>query len=58
MNDDMFSNPVLQENMTRLKKRGVKFVAPKEGKLACGTVGVGALADVDVIVKAVVDLLK
>jgi phosphopantothenoylcysteine decarboxylase/phosphopantothenate--cysteine ligase len=58
MNDDMFSNPVLQENITKLKKRGVKFIAPKEGKLACGTVGVGALADVDTIVKAVVDLLK
>ena len=58
MNDDMFSNPVLQENITKLKKRGVKFVAPKEGKLACGTVGVGALADVDVIVRTVVDLLK
>jgi phosphopantothenoylcysteine decarboxylase/phosphopantothenate--cysteine ligase len=58
MNDDMFSNPVLQENIVKLKKRGVKFVAPKEGKLACGTVGVGALADVDTIVKTVVDLLK
>ena len=58
MNDDMFSNPVLQENIARLKKRGMKFVAPKEGKLACGTVGVGALANVDVIVKTVVDLLK
>ncbi len=58
MNDDMFSNPVLQENIEKLKKRGINFVAPKEGKLACGTVGVGALADVDVIVQAVVDLLK
>jgi phosphopantothenoylcysteine decarboxylase/phosphopantothenate--cysteine ligase len=58
MNDDMFSNPVLQENITRLKERGVKFVTPREGKLACGTVGVGALADVDMIVKTVIDLLK
>ncbi len=58
MNDAMFSNPVVQENLARLKKRGVKFVMPKEGKLACGAVGVGALADVDVIVKTVVDLLK
>jgi phosphopantothenoylcysteine decarboxylase/phosphopantothenate--cysteine ligase len=58
MNDAMFSNAVLQENITKLKKRGVKFIAPKEGKLACGTMGVGALADVDTIVKMVVDLLK
>jgi phosphopantothenoylcysteine decarboxylase/phosphopantothenate--cysteine ligase len=58
MNDAMFLNPVVQENISRLKKRGVVFVPPKKGRLACGTVGVGALADVDVIVKEVVDLLK
>ncbi len=57
MNDDMFSNPILQENVVKLKKLGVIFIAPKKAKLACGTVGLGALADVDVIVKAVVDLL-
>ena len=58
MNDDMFSNPVLQDNISTLKKRGVTFVAPRKGKLACGTVGVGALADVDQIVAFVTALLK
>lgn len=58
MNDDMFSNRILQDNIGKLRNMGMHFVAPKEGKLACGTVGVGALADVDVIVQAVLDLLK
>ena len=58
MTDDMFSNPILQENIAKLKKCGVFFVAPRKGKLACGTVGTGALADVDVIVNTIIDLLK
>jgi phosphopantothenoylcysteine decarboxylase/phosphopantothenate--cysteine ligase len=58
MNTDMLTNPIVQENIAKLKKIGVKFIEPKEGKLACGDVGKGALADVDEIVKAVVALLK
>jgi phosphopantothenoylcysteine synthetase/decarboxylase len=48
----------VQENVAKLRKLGVKFIEPKEGKLACGDVGKGALADVDEIVKAAVALLK
>jgi phosphopantothenoylcysteine decarboxylase/phosphopantothenate--cysteine ligase len=58
MNTDMLTNVAVQENMAKLKKRGVRFVDPKSGKLACGDVGKGALADVDEIVKAIVALLK
>jgi phosphopantothenoylcysteine decarboxylase/phosphopantothenate--cysteine ligase len=58
MNTDMLTNPIVQENIAKLKKIGVKFIEPKEGKLACGDVGKGALADIDEIVKAVVALLK
>jgi phosphopantothenoylcysteine decarboxylase/phosphopantothenate--cysteine ligase len=58
MNTDMLTNPIVQENIAKLKKLGVKFVEPKEGKLACGDIGKGALADVDDIIKAVVALLK
>jgi len=53
MNDDMFSNAIVQENCTKLKKHGIKFVEPVKGKLACGVIGVGHLAEVDDIVKAV-----
>ncbi len=58
MNTDMLENSIVQENISRLKKHGVGFVEPKKGKLACGDVGKGALADVEDIVKAVLVLLK
>ena len=58
MNTGMFTNPIVQDNIAKLKKAGLTFVEPKSGKLACGDVGQGALADVDVIVKAVLALLK
>lgn len=57
MNTDMFTNAIVQDNMARLRKNGVRFVEPKTGKLACGDVGKGALADIDAIVKAVEALL-
>lgn len=58
MNTRMYENPVIQENIERLKKRGFTIIEPKEGMLACGVVGKGALADVDVIVNAVLEAVK
>lgn len=54
MNTEMYKNKIVQENCAQLKKLGVQFVDPVEGKLACGTVGEGHLAEVDTIVDAVV----
>ena len=56
MNTDMLTARVVQDNIVRLKKYGIKFIEPQTGRLACGDVGIGALADVDVIVKTVVAL--
>jgi phosphopantothenoylcysteine synthetase/decarboxylase len=53
MNDEMYSNAIVQENCAKLKKHGIKFIEPLKGKLACGVVGVGHLAEVQDIVKAV-----
>ena len=53
MNEDMFKNAIVQENVAKLKKHGIKFIEPVKGKLACGIVGMGHLAEVDDIVKAV-----
>lgn len=58
MNDGMYKNPILQENCCKLKKAGIKIVDPKKGKLACGTVGKGHLADVEIIIKEVVKIFK
>ena len=53
MNDDMYANSIVQENCAKLKKHGITFIEPTKGKLACGVIGVGHLAQVEDIVKAV-----
>ncbi len=45
MNSNMFENAVTQQNIELLKKRGVLFVDPEEGALACGWNGSGRLAN-------------
>ena len=58
MNDNMYKHKAIQENITRLKKFGYKFIGPKKGHLACGYEGIGHIADTEDIVKAVKKLLK
>ena len=50
MNTNMYENPATIENIEKLKKRGVKFIEPDNGMLACKDIGKGKLADVDTIV--------
>lgn len=45
MNTNMFQNPVVQENIELLKKRGCEILAPDEGFLACGTTGSGRMQE-------------
>lgn len=52
MNTRMYENAAVQENLAILQRRGWQEISPKEGMLACGYTGKGALQDVDVIVKA------
>ncbi|MBR3605157.1 MAG: bifunctional phosphopantothenoylcysteine decarboxylase/phosphopantothenate--cysteine ligase CoaBC [Candidatus Gastranaerophilales bacterium] len=49
MNTGMWENPIIQENIEKLKSLGCAFVEPQEGFLACGTVGRGRLADINLI---------
>jgi phosphopantothenoylcysteine decarboxylase/phosphopantothenate--cysteine ligase len=44
MNVNMWNHPATQENIGKLRKRGVNVVEPNEGYLACGMVGAGRLA--------------
>ena len=53
MNDGMWDNPATQENVAVLKSRGVRFVEPETGELACGTSGRGRLCDIMKIIEAV-----
>jgi phosphopantothenoylcysteine decarboxylase/phosphopantothenate--cysteine ligase len=57
MDSDMFQHPALQENLDRLRSRGVHVVGPASGELASGLVGPGRLADISEIVAAVERLL-
>jgi phosphopantothenoylcysteine decarboxylase/phosphopantothenate--cysteine ligase len=50
MNDGMYTNPIVQANISKLKDYGYEFISPEVGNLACGYVGVGKLAKVDTIV--------
>jgi len=45
MNMHMFENPIVQENLERLRARGCRIVAPGVGFLACGYEGAGRLAE-------------
>ena len=58
MNTMMFTHSIVQENMKKLAANGVRFIQPREGKLACGDVGQGHLADVDEIVKEVLNNMQ
>lgn len=58
VNTNMYENPIVQENIEKLKSLGYQFIEPKESMLACGTLGKGALADVDVIADIVEGSMK
>ena len=45
MNSNMYAHPKTQENVAILRSRGIAFVGPEQGELACGWTGVGRLAD-------------
>ena len=55
MNTGMYTNPAVQDNMELLRSRGIQFIEPEEGRLACGDTGKGKLADPAVIVEAIRD---
>ena len=53
MNENMYKNKITQGNIKKLKSLGYKFIEPRVGRLACGKVGVGCLAEIDTIVREV-----
>jgi phosphopantothenoylcysteine decarboxylase/phosphopantothenate--cysteine ligase len=52
MNEKMFKNIVVQDNIRKLRDRGVFIVDPAWGELACGDTGWGRLAPVEQIAEA------
>ena len=57
MNTNMLAHPAVQRNLAELASRGVKFVDPGEGYLACGWIGKGRLAEPEMIVEAAARML-
>lgn len=53
MNNNMYENSIVQENIKKLKKHDYHFIEPDDGMLACGTSGKGRLADYDKIIDTV-----
>jgi phosphopantothenoylcysteine decarboxylase/phosphopantothenate--cysteine ligase len=53
MNVHMYGNPAVQQNMQTLRSRGIRFIEPGEGQLACGYVGKGRLAEPEEIVEEI-----
>ncbi len=58
MNGKMWTHPATVENTETLRRRGVEFVGPEEGMLACGYEGIGRLWPVDGILERVEKILK
>jgi phosphopantothenoylcysteine decarboxylase / phosphopantothenate---cysteine ligase len=57
MNTNMYENPIVKENIEKLKKLGYEFIEPASGVLACGDEGKGKLADVNTIIEKVLNSL-
>lgn len=58
MNTNMYENVIVQENLTKLKRLGYNFIEPASGRLACGDVGKGKLADTKLISEYVISMLN
>ncbi|MDO8716858.1 MAG: bifunctional phosphopantothenoylcysteine decarboxylase/phosphopantothenate--cysteine ligase CoaBC, partial [Dehalococcoidales bacterium] len=57
MDTGMWRNPITQENVARLKTRGFNFIEPGFGHLASGCVGEGRLADTEIILGTISQVL-
>ncbi len=58
MNTAMYDNPIVQDNMKKLRAYGYQFIDPAEGLLACGDTGRGKLADVEDILSVSQGILE
>jgi phosphopantothenoylcysteine decarboxylase/phosphopantothenate--cysteine ligase len=53
MNTNMCENPILQDNLEKLKKYGYEIIEPSSGLLACDDIGKGKLPDEEILVFAI-----
>lgn len=58
MNNNMFGNPAVQQNLATLRERGCHILSPNEGFLACGTSGSGRMQEPEEIFETVNEFLS
>ena len=58
MNTHMYLNPIVQDNIRRLKAFGYAFIEPATGHLACNAEGVGKLPGEAVLVETIINMLR
>ena len=51
MNTNMYENPIVQDNIKKLKGYGMEIIEPATGYLACGTIGAGKLPDEKILLE-------
>ena len=58
MNHAMWNNPATQENVEKLKSRGLHVIGPEEGAMACNETGIGRMSEPEDIFKEIQKLLS
>ena len=58
MNCNMWENPIIQENIQKLRSTGYEIIEPESGFLACGYNGTGRLADLNKIFDKTVEIIN
>jgi phosphopantothenoylcysteine decarboxylase/phosphopantothenate--cysteine ligase len=58
MNVEMWHHPATQANVSLLKGRGVNFIGPETGELACGEVGLGKMTEPALICDHILEKLR
>ncbi len=58
MNENMWNNPFVQENLAKLKTNGYHILEPDSGFLACGTNGVGRMREVEEIFDKTIEIFS
>lgn len=53
MNTQMWEQPVVQDNCRRLTGYGWRQIGPAEGRMACGSVGMGRMSEPETILEAI-----
>ena len=58
MNSRMWEAEITQKNWNTLKNRGIHFIGPEKGDLACGETGIGKMSEATSILSAIEEIFK